>query len=398
MNEVNGQPLWVVDATLREGEQAPGVAFPAHIRLKLARDLERLGVDVVEAGHPAVGQRIRESVSQIARVLSRTRTGVHSRSRREDIRQALDTGATFMGVFYCVGEARLSWKKTDLHQAVTDLGRLIAEARAQRPDLVIRYTPEDTVRSPWPSVLLAAREALSAGANVISVADTTGWMVPGVEGRDMGVYIRRLREALLPDFPQARFGVHCHNDRGLALANTLSGLAGGATVLDASVMGLGERAGITDLASLLVVLDRDLGHGDRFALRGLMPLYHWVGRYSNRPLPGHAPICGRYAFAHCAGIHTQAALEDPLHYESLEPELLGRKREIVLDHMAGISSLRHALELAGCPQEDPDLLRDLLSRVKHLGETGRCVGQAELRLLLDWCLEERGNYPDSEVS
>mgnify|MGYP001211803036 CR=1 FL=1 len=395
---MDGQPLWVVDTTLREGEQAPGVSFPAHIRLKLARDLERLGVDVVEAGHPAVSPRIGQSVTQIARVLGRARTGVHCRSRREDIRDALQTGATFMGIFYCVGEARLTWKRTDLHQAVTELSSHIAAVRASHPELIIRYTPEDTVRSPWASVLLAAREALAAGADVISVADTTGWMVPGLEGRDMETYMRRLRDTLLPDFPGARFGVHCHNDRGLALANALGGIAGGASVVDASVMGLGERAGIPDLASLLVVLDRDLGWQGRFAVRGLMELYHWVSRYSNRPIPGHAPVCGRHAFAHCAGIHTQAALENPLHYESLDPEWLGRKRDIVLGHMAGMSALRHALDDAGCAIEESGLLRDILARVKALGETGRSVGQAELRLLVDFCLEERGLRPQSEVS
>ncbi len=260
------------------------------------------------------------------------------------------------------------------------VARVIAYARERRPGLLIRYTPEDTARSPFPNVLLAAAEASRAGADIISVADTTGYLIPGTD-HDIYGLVSRLKEGLAAQGLGPKIAVHCHNDRGLALANALDGLRAGAEIVDASVLGLGERAGIVDLATLLAVLARDLGQAGRWNLIKLPELYEWVARYARVPIPPHFPVTGRNAFTHCAGIHTQAALRNPMHYQSLPAELVGRTSEIALDHMSGLASVRFCLEQIGAEAGEA-LARDVLQRVKAVGRTGRTVDLAELRYIV----------------
>lgn len=370
----------ILDSTLREGEQTPGVCFDVHIKLAAASLLESLGVDIIEAGHPAVSGPIRESVERLAKQGLRPRIGAHARSLLEDVDQALACGVDFLGIFYCVSEQRLDGYGLSLPDAIGKICNAIGYARERRPDLWIRYTPEDTVRSPFANVLAAAAEAVRAGANIISIADTTGYLIPGTS-RSMYEYVLRLREGLASQGLQPRIAVHCHNDRGLALANALDGYRAGASIIDASVLGLGERAGITDLATLLVVLQQDFGEGAHWDLTRLPELYDLVSRFANVPVPVNLPVTGRHAFTHCAGIHTQAATRNPLHYQSLAPEVVGRVSSIALDQMAGLASVRYCLDQLEEPY-DLALAREVLEKVKAVGQTGRTVDLTELRYIV----------------
>jgi len=379
----------VLDSTLREGEQTPGVCFAVHIKLAIADLLAAVGVDIIEAGHPAVTEEIRGAVTLLSARGLGPRIGAHARSLKEDVDLALACGVQFLGVFYCVSEERLGDHRLTLAAAVDRIASVIRYAREQRPGLLIRYTPEDTVRSPFPNVLAAAAEAVRAGADIISVADTTGYLIPGTE-RSMYALVSRLREGLAAQGLEPAIAVHCHNDRGLALANALDGVRAGAQIVDASVLGLGERAGIVDLATLLAVLCHDFGQASGgqgpWDLGRLPELYGLVSRYARIPVPAHFPVTGRNAFTHCAGIHTQAAMRNPLHYQSLPAELVGRRSEIALDHMSGLSSVRHCLDEIGVAAND-SLAREVLRRVKEVGQSGRTVDLAELRYIVR-CIEE----------
>lgn len=372
--------ITILDTTLREGEQTPGVCFDVHIKLAFADLLARLRVEVIEAGHPAVTQEIRRAVTLLAARGLGPRVGAHARSLESDVDLALACGVGFLGVFYCVTDERLEDHGQSLTRAVDRIARVIAYAREQRPDLWIRYTPEDTVRSPFENVLTASAAAVQAGAGIISVADTTGFLIPGT-GRDMYGFVSRLRDGLAARGAFPKIAVHCHNDRGLALANALDGLRAGAEIVDASVLGLGERAGIVDLATLLAVLAHDFGEAKRWDLTVLPELYDLASRYARIPVPVHFPVTGRNAFTHCAGIHTQAATRNPLHYQSLPAELVGRKPEIALDHMSGLASVRHCLELLGS-EAGEELARAVLRRVKEVGQTGRTVDLLELKYIV----------------
>jgi len=383
----------ILDATLREGEQAPGVCFDPHVKLAVARRLDEIGVDFIEAGHPVVGEEVRQGVEMIAADGMRARVGAHARALKGDIEAALECGVDLLGIFLCVSPERLRDRGLTLAAALAHVAESVSFAKERQPGLLVRFTPEDAVRSPLERVVDAAGEAVSAGADIISIADTTGCMIPGGE-RSLYGWLSRFREELARRNAFPRLAVHCHNDRGLALANALDGMRAGATIIDASVLGLGERAGIVDLAMLLAVLSQDFPGSGRWHLEKAAALYDMVSRFAGVPVPAHFPVMGRHAFSHCAGVHSQAALHDPRLYQSLDPGPFDRAPEFVLDHMSGRAALQHALEAIGEEGIDGEMLAVVLKTVKGVGRRGRVVTLEELRWIVDWDkMRRRGNAP-----
>ncbi len=373
--------VWVLDSTLREGEQTPGVYFDKHIKLAIANLLDEIGIDIIEAGHPMVTPEIHAAVKAIAQKKYNAIVGAHSRSLKQDVDMALDCGVNFIGIFYCVSDERLNTVfKKDLDDAIKQITEIIKYAKSQKPNLLIRYTPEDTVRSQFENVVKASIAAIEAGADIISVADTTGFMIPGK--RSMYDYISRLKEEFDKKNLHPKVAVHCHNDRGLALANALDAYRAGADIIDATALGLGERAGLVDLAQLLVILSVDFGE-NKWNLHKLLELYDLVSKHSGIPIPANFPVTGKNAFTHCAGVHTHAASINPMHYESLNPSVVGRQRSFALDHMSGIASLRYALNLIGESDLDDKIQNDILMEVKSVGQRGRTVDLSELKHIVD---------------
>jgi len=381
----------ILDTTLREGEQSPGLYFDSHIKLAAARMLDDVGVDFIEAGHPVVTEEIREAVKLIANSGLRAVIGAHARSLKKDVDLALECGVGFLGIFYCVSDQRLQTVfNKNLNQAIDQIAETIRYAKSRKPDLIIRYTPEDTVRSPWKNVVEASVAAVTAGADVISVADTTGYMIPGTE-RSMYAFVKNLKAEFDKRRLSPRVAVHCHNDRGLALANALDGFRAGADIIDVTVLGVGERAGLVDMATLLAVLKSDFQAPNDWHLDRLPELYSLVSRYSGTAVPANFPIMGQNAFTHCAGVHTQAAAVDPLHYESLNPALVGRQRRIALDHMSGLSSVKAAMADIGEKTADEAFLLKVLDQVKSVGTRGKTVDLTELKHIVEWCKQHGNN-------
>jgi len=379
----------ILDTTLREGEQTPGVYFSEHVKLAIALQLNKVGVKFIEAGHPFVGTEIYDAVKHLAQQPFESLVGAHSRSLRKDVDLALECGVKFLGIFYCVSDERLqSVFNTNLNSAINQITDVIAYAKGQNPDLIIRFTPEDTVRSKFQNVIEAAVASVQAGADIISIADTTGFMMPRSEN-NIYDFVKRLKDTLASCDVYPSIAVHCHNDRGLALANALDGYLAGAEIIDASVMGLGERAGIVDLASLIAMLSQLKSEHKFWDLKQLVPLYQMVSKFAQIPIPVNFPITGQNAFKHCAGVHTHAAQVNPLHYQSLDPAPFGRKMEITLDHMSGISSLKYALSQIGIENLDKELMNEVLLRVKHIGRTGRFVELEELAMIVHWVTEKQ---------
>lgn len=372
----------ILDSTLREGEQTPGVAFDKHIKIAIASKLDEIGVDFIEAGHPAVTEEINGTVKILANIGLNATIGAHSRLIKSDIDLALESGVKFLGIFYCVTDERLEDVfKTDINKAADKIKEMISYAKSQNSELLIRYTPEDTVRSKYENVITASVAAIEGGADIISIADTTGFMVPGTD-RSMYDYVSRLKNDLSSRNLSPMIAVHCHNDRGLALANALDAYRAGANIIDSSIIGLGERAGIVDTAQLLTTLTLNFGDS-KWDLSKLKDLYDLVSIHSKVALPANYPLMGKNAFTHCAGVHTQAASQNPMHYEDINPELFNRKRKFALDHMSGLASLDYAVNLLNIKGIDKDIELDVLKEIKSIGQKGRVVELTELPMLIE---------------
>ena len=343
----------LLDSTLREGEQTPGVRYRAEDKLAIARELDAFGVDYLEVGHPAVSDDVFRASRAVATAGLTTQTMAHARAIRDDIDKARQCDVQWVGIFYSVRNEALQQRfRRDLDQVVAQVTDAVSYAKEH--GLKVRYTPEDTVRSPWSNVRIAAQAAVAAGADRISIADTTGCMTPTT----MAAFVERLKAVV--DCP---LHVHCHNDLGLATANSLAALEAGAQVADVCCNGIGERAGITDLAQLATTLRLAHGH-DRYDLSRLPRLSEMTARATGLPLGWQSPIVGRYAFRHNAGLHVAAVFHDPSHYESIPAEMVGRTRSVTVGRFAGLVTLQYKARELGITADDATLAR-VLRRIKE---------------------------------
>lgn len=382
----------ILDSTLREGEQTNGVYFPPGIKQTIAQYLDQIGVDIIEVGNPSVDPEIAKAITQISQVGLKAKIAAHTLCRIDHVQQALDCGVDFLGLFFSVSEQRLQRDyHLPLEAAIDKITSVIAYAREQRPDLLIRYTPEDTVRSPLENVIAAAKAAVQAGADIISIADTTGYSSPFHPHRQITPLIQQLRSHLAAANLHPQIEVHFHNDRGLALPNALEAYQAGADIIDASVMGLGERAGIVDLATLLMNI-QELEGRPQWQLTPIPDLYALVSEQSQIPIPAHQPIVGDNAFTHYAGVHVKAIAQDEGIYQSLEPEIFGRQSKIALGMQSGYMSLKLALQQIGRTDliEDAYLMEQILQEIKRIAKRGSPIEiETELPIIVKCCVMEQ---------
>ncbi|MBI4394239.1 MAG: homocitrate synthase [Euryarchaeota archaeon] len=360
----------LLDSTLREGEQTPGVSFSVEEKLEIASLLDGFGVEFIEAGHPAVSSEIFRAVKEVAGAGLDAEIVAHSRAMRADIDKAVEAGADWVGIFFSVADRRLeSQFRKNVDQAVSLISDCVAYAKER--GVKVRYTPEDTVRSDFSKVVRVARAAREAGADRIGIADTTGFMTP----RRTYDFVQRLIDEV-----HAPVSMHCHNDLGMAVANSLAAVEAGAVVVDVSVNGLGERTGIAPLAETAAALKLRLGADNPWKLELLPRLSEVVEVHSRIPLSPQAPIVGRNAFSHNAGLHVSAVLQDPAHYESIPAHLVGRRRRMVVDKLSGRDAVRHRLEELGFKVSDGEVDKVLtLVKQRSLND----VADAALTRLLD---------------
>lgn len=336
----------LLDSTLREGEQTPGVAFSLREKVEIARLLDEFGVDFIEVGHPAVSPDVEEAVRRLAALKREenlhAKLLAHCRAMKDDIDLAVDCGADWVGIFLSVTDRSLEerFRKT-LSEAEAMVVEAVEHARSR--GVRVRYTPEDATRTAPANLIRIARAAAAAGAGRISIADTAGVMTPA--------RMQGLVKALKKRIP-VPLHVHCHNDLGMATANALAALESGARLADVTVNGLGERTGITPLAELTVALKVLYGVRNKWRMDLLPRLAAAVERASGLGLDRLTPVVGRYAFTHTAGLHAAAVLKNPQHYEVVPAEMVGRRREFVLNRMVGKAALRHELALENIALDD----------------------------------------------
>jgi len=313
------RPVRVIDATLREGCQAPGVRFDATQSVEIALALAELGVDMIECGHPAVSAEEAHRVRSVVNLGLGRPVLTHARAHRGDILAAAEAGATWVGIFLGVNEVtrRTRVPNRSVDQLLGYVDDSVSYAR--KCGLRVRYTVEDASRTEYSEMLRAFRAALNAGADRLCFADTVGVLEP----KEVATRIASLRG----DLPSVDLEVHLHDDRGLALANALAAVDAGANWVSTSVNGLGERAGITDLCLLLANVhyrgQRELVSGS--ALRSVSAR---VAEYSGTLVDDRRPVIGRHAFTHTARLHVKAVLRDEEAYNWVPPEVFGARSSI----------------------------------------------------------------------
>ena len=357
----------ILDTTLREGEQTPFVSFTIDEKLEIARALDRVGVDMIEAGDPSVAPVVAAAVQKISALGLNAEIVAHSMASRDGIDRAKACGADRVAIFYATSRIHLDSKlRKTPEQALAIICDHVAYARGL--GLKVRYTPEDATRTEFEFLVQACNAAIDAGADRISYADTLGIMQP----HDMYAQVCALRERLLP----CKIDLHCHNDYGLGLANAMAGVRAGADCIHTTVNGLGERTGIPDLAETILAY-HNLQEVQRFSLAPLMEISGYLEKVSGFFLAPNKPITGQNAFSHKSGVHTNGVLKEPRTYEPFDPALLGRERRIVIDKYTGKSAVASRLDEYGI-QVSLSELEVIVTRIKNLGDARKQIFDSDI--------------------
>jgi 2-isopropylmalate synthase len=357
----------ILDTTLREGEQTPHVNFTVDEKIEIARMLDHVGVDMIEAGDPSVSPNVAKAIKSIASLGLHAEIVAHSVASHSGIDKAKACGADRVAIFYATSKIHLD---TKLHKTPEQALDIIREhvAHAHGLGLKVRFTPEDATRTDFEYLVRVCNAAIEAGADRISFADTLGIMQP----HTMFEGVCALRERLLP----CKMDLHCHNDYGLALANAMAGIRAGADCIHTTVNGLGERAGIPDLAETVIAF-HNLEAAHKFNIQPLMDISGYLEKVSGFFLAPNKPITGQNAFSHKSGVHTNGILKDPRTYEPFDPSILGRERKIIIDKYTGKSAVASRLE-----EYDIDVsaaeLEVIVSRIKNLGDDRKRLFDADI--------------------
>ncbi len=360
----------ICDVTMRDGEQMPGVVFRADEKLDLALRLDEVGVDIIEAGFPVVSRAEKNAVKEICNLGLEAKVAALSRSVTRDVDAALDCGVDMISIFIATSDLHLRHK---LHMSCPEAIKCALDTVEYAKDhgVIVRFSAEDATRTDLEVLKKLYKSAEERHVDYVSVADTVGIMNP----RTMYYLVSEIRKSV--GVPVC---MHCHDDLGLALANTLAGAEAGAKQLHTTVNGIGERSGNTPLEELLVALKLQYGI-DRYDLSKLADLSGLVQAYSGVKVAKNKAVVGENAFAHESGIHVAAVLEEPRTYELYSPGMVGSGRKIIIGKHTGAKALKYITDRMGYHLRDEDICA-LAESVKTCSEFKRPINCEELRRLI----------------
>ena len=350
----------IFDTTLRDGEQSPGCSMNLDEKVRMARQLDRLGVDVIEAGFPIASDGDFEAVQSIAREIRRPTIAALARATREDILRAWgavsDAARPRIHTFLATSDIHLEYKLRITRDEALNLAReAVGLARSLCDD--VEFSPEDATRTDLDFLCAVVEAAIDAGASTINIPDTVGYTTPREFTRIIETIRRAVRGA-----ERATISVHCHNDLGLAVANTIAAIEAGARQVECTINGIGERAGNASLEEIVMALrvrSDVMPFATSVVASELYPASQLLTDMTGVSVQPNKAIVGRNAFAHEAGIHQDGVIKNRLTYEIMTPQSVGvPDSKLVLGKHSG----RHALGLR-CEQLGYEFTRRELDRI-----------------------------------
>jgi 2-isopropylmalate synthase len=365
--------ITIFDTTLRDGEQSPGIALRPEEKAEIAEQLERLGVDVIEAGFAVSSPGDFEGVKAVAEAVERPTVTSLCRTRKEDIDAAAEALAganrSRIHVFLATSPVHMEKKlRLEPEEVVEQARWAVGYARASVDQ--VEFSCEDATRSDPRFVARVCCEAVRAGATTINLPDTVGYCLPS-EYAQFILDVRRL----CPELGSVTLSVHCHNDLGLAVANTIAGVRAGATQVECTINGLGERAGNAALEEVVMALEvRHASFGLRSGVvtREIGAASRLVERLTGYAVQRNKAIVGANAFAHEAGIHQDGMLKDAETYQIMDPAQLGLVMTLPLGKHSGRHAFARACAEAGI-KVDEDAFTEAFRRFKQLADSGKTV-------------------------
>jgi methanogen homocitrate synthase len=345
----------IYDTTLRDGEQTPGVKFTKEKKVQIAKKLDELGVNTIEAGFPVISSYDEQAVRAVASERLSADVLCLCRSKQKDIDAALKADVDGVIIFLAVSDLHLKYKlHTDLMSAISMATESITYAKSH--GLFVQLSAEDATRTSMESLTALYSAAEESGADRLGIADTTGCIRP----RAMHYLIDSIRKKF-----DLELSIHCHNDFGLAVANSLAAYEAGIDTISVSVNGLGERCGNASLEEVVMSLYALYGVDLKFHIQILRELSEMVSQFSGIPIPINKPIVGANAFRHESGIHVAAIMKNPFTYESYEPQLVGQERKLVFGRHSGTDGVKLKIESLGYKIND-DQLAEIMKSLKTL--------------------------------
>jgi len=388
------EELVIFDTTLRDGEQSPGATLNIEEKLEIARQLSRLGVDICEAGFPIASPGDFEAVRRIAQEVGPLTEGRKTgqpmviaglaRANEEDIDRAYEAIKAAprhrIHTFLATSDIHLKYKlKIDREECIDRVIKAVSHAKSKCDD--VEFSPEDAGRSDPEFLTVVLGEAIKAGATTLNIPDTVGYTTP----EEFGWLIKYLIENT-PGAEKVTWSTHCHNDLGLATANTLAGVHNGARQVEVTVNGIGERAGNTSLEEVVMAVEtrpQNFSVETNIDTTQITRTSRMVSAYTGMPIQPNKAIVGANAFAHEAGIHQDGMLKHHTTYEIMRPETVGlTSSALVLGKHSGRHAFRRRLEDLGYVDLSKEAINQAFDRFKRIADKKKVVTDADIEAII----------------
>lgn len=376
------EKIQIFDTTLRDGEQVPGCQLSTEEKVIIAKELEALGVDVIEAGFPISSPGDFLSVVEISKAVKDTVVCALTRAKKDDIDVAAEAlhhakrGRIHTGIGS--SDVHIKHKFRSNRDLVLEQG-VGAVKYAKSKGFEVEFYAEDAGRADLEFLARMTEAVIEAGADVVNIPDTTGYCLPHLYGKRIKYLFEHVK-----NIHKAVISVHCHNDLGLATANTLAGLTNGARQAEVTINGIGERAGNTSLEEVAMILQvhKDLGLTTSIVSEKLWEISQLVSSMMRMPVQANKAIVGKNAFAHSSGIHQDGFLKHAENYEIINPADVGvNSSSIILTARSGRAAIKHRLELLGYKINTADL--DLIyESFLQLADEKKSIDNGDLQMLM----------------